>query len=698
MRTLKNFLMLGLLPILALAFVGCENNNPDGPNGPTPVKDSVIKLNEETVSASYGGGSVMVSYSIENPHSGEKISVKAEDNWVGDFDTSFTGAFSMVVKPNDTGAVRQTLVTVSYRYAEDVTFVLKQGTKLNAGFVIENVSAVDEYYSFTVNVLPTDKKTPFIMMSSDVFYLSSFPNGGTDEELYNDDMGYFGWLGSYYGESALDVLHARVKVGDQNNVTLGEGTPGLKYVFYAYYVDYETGARLSDIERLEITIMHPEMHELDFTFTHEVDGPSAHTSAVPAQEVENYYFDVISVDEVNWAIDLGFTAEDYLKVWWAQTVVDRLEDNYTVDQIIGESTCVGVDEDGNPRSEYFYELAAGVDYYIFGFEIDSTNALCISKPKYEKFTSGYPEPSDNKISITVGEVSAYTASLSFTTTNNDHYVAGWETAEEWVSYGSNDAERMEYMMSNIAFEYLHGNTSTMAKGLVPDTEYVAYAFGMRGGVATTGLTTDRFTTSSPNAGKVSISMNEEVTYYRPDEIAEHDNVKWGHLASTDYQNKAIVAVEWIFSSPYYRCYSSNCYNWEGYNWEYDDEQYINGLIWNIEKGLITDTTFTYTDILWENRHVWTAIVVDEDGNYSSLYKREMYAEQSKAGDPAEFCEWWEACEENQNSGGLQSLVIEKSSASETPLFRAKSQRFRASQYEASNNNVPEDVETIYASR
>ena len=696
MRTLKNLLMFALLPIFALT-VGCEQN-PNVEENPVVEKDSTITLKESTITMNYGGGSVFVNYSIENPHAGEKISVKAEDSWVGGFDTSYTGAFQMVVEPNDSGAVRQTLVTVSYRYAEDVTFVVKQGTKLNAGFVIENVSAVGEYYSYTVNVLPTDKNTPFIMMSADLFYLSSFPNGGTDEELYDDDMGYFGWLGSYYGESALDVLHARVRVGDQRNLTIGEGTPGMKYVFYAYYVDYETGARLSDIERLEITIMHPDMHELAFEFGYEVDGPSAHTSAVPAQEVENYYFDVISVEEVNWAVGLGYTAEDYIKVWWAQTVVDRIADNYTIDQIIGESTCVGVDEDANPRSQYFYELAAGVDYYIFAFEIDSANALCISTPMYEKFTSGFPEPSDNQLGITIGEVSAYTANLSFTATNNDHYVAGWETAELWATYGSNDAERMEYMMRNIAFEYLHGNVSTLAKGLTPETEYVAYAFGMRGGVATTGLTTKSFTTSSPNAGKVSISMNEEVTYYRPDEIAEYDNIKWGHLASTDYQEKAIVAVEWLFSSPYYRYYTSNCYNWEGYNWEYDDTQYINGLIWNIDQNLITSSTLTYTPILWENRHVWTAMAVDEDGNYSPLYKREIYAVPSKAGKAQEFVDWWEACEENQNSGGLQSLVIEKSSASETPLFRAKSQRFRASQYEASNNNVPEDVETICASR
>ncbi len=669
-----------------MAFVGCEKNNPDGPDGPTPVKDSVIKLAQQTVSTNYGGGTVMVSYTIENPHAGEKISVKAEDSWVGGFDTSFTGAFKMVVEPNDSGAARQTLVTVSYRYAEDVTFVLKQDTKLNAGFVIENVSAVGEYYSYTVNVLPTNKTTPFIMMSADVFYIHEFPNGGTDEELYEDDMAYFAYLGAFYNQSALDVLQTRVKLGDQNNLTLGEGTPGLKYVFYAYYVDVETGMRLSDIERLEITIMHPEMHELDFEFGYEVDGPSADTSAVPATTVENYYFDVMSEDELNWAAEVGFSKEEYIKIWWAQTVVDRMKD-YSIEQILAESTCVGENPDGTPRSEFFYELAAGTKYYLFAFEIDSTNALCVSTPKYETFTTGYPEPSSNVITINIDEASAYTANITFNTTNNDHYVAGWETAEEWVSYGSNDAERMEYMIRNIGFEYLHGTQSAKATGLTPLTEYVVYAFGMRGGVATTGLTTTRFTTSDPNAGKVSIRMNEEVSYYRADEIAECDPAKWGHLDTTENQEKAIVAVEWILSSPYYRCFTTNCYNWEGYNWEYDDTQYINGLIWNIDQNLITSSTFTYTPILWENRHVWTAMAVDEDGNYSPLYKREIYAEQSKVGPAQEFVDWWEACEEEQNSGGLQSLVIEKSSI-DTPLFRTKTQRFRASQYELTENPVP----------
>ena len=693
MRTLKNLLMFALLPIFALT-VGCEQN-PNVEDNPVVEKDSTITLKESTITMSYGGGSVFVNYSIENPHAGEKISVKAEDSWVGGFDTSYTGAFQMVVEPNDSGAVRQTLVTVSYRYAEDVTFVVKQDTKLNASFVIENISAVDEYYSYTVNVLPTNKQAPFIMMSADVFYLHELPNGGTDEELYSDDMSYFGYLGALHNMSALEVLQVRARLGDQRNLTLGNSVPGQKYVFYAYYVDVETGARLSDIERLEITVKHPALDELDFTFETTVDGPSADTSAVPATEVENYYFDVISEAELDWAAEVGFTKEEYLKVWWAEIVVNRMNQE-TVEDILADSTCVGENPDGSPRSEFFYELAAGTNYYIFAFEIDSTNALCVSTPKYQSFVTGYPEPSENVIGINIGEVSAYTAEISFTTTNNDHYVAGWETAENWVAYGSNDAERMEFMMRTIAFDYLHGNVSTTAKKLTPETEYVAYAFGMRGGVATTGLTTKNFTTSDPNAGKVTISMNENLTYYRADEIADVDSTKWGFLASVDYQESAIVAIEWQFSSPYYRTFAFDCYNWEGRTDEYTDQQYIDHLIYMIENGHDTGATFTYYLLPWENRCVFHATCVDEDGNYSKLYKREMRPLQSQAGDAQEFVDWWTQCEEDQNSGGLQSLVIEKSSI-DTPLFRTKTQRFRASQYELSNN-APEDVETILASR
>ena len=77
-------------------------------------------------------------------------------------------------------------------------------------------------------------------------------------------------------------------------------------------------------------------------------------------------------------------------------------------------------------------------------------------------------------------------------------------------------------------------------------------------------------------------MNEELTYYRADEIAEIDSTKWGFMADSYYQEFAIVAMEWQFSSPYYRTFAFDCYNWEGRTDEYTDQQYIDHLIFMIE--------------------------------------------------------------------------------------------------------------------
>ena len=108
MRTLKNFLMMGLMPIVALALVvGC-NEQPEGTDQPGPgpelVKDSTIKLGKTEVSASLAGGTYLIEYSIENPHQGEKISAEAAESWVKDFNYGITGALGFTVEANPTDA------------------------------------------------------------------------------------------------------------------------------------------------------------------------------------------------------------------------------------------------------------------------------------------------------------------------------------------------------------------------------------------------------------------------------------------------------------------------------------------------------------------------------------------------------------------------------------------------------------------
>lgn len=687
MRRIKDLLMLGLMPVMCLALaVGC---NPEPDPTPEVEKDSVIKVKNSTVTAGIGGGSCFIEYEIQNPHSGEQITATADADWVSNFDCSLSGAIKCTIEPNDEANGRECTVTLKYRYAEDVTVTIRQGARLNASFSLENVDTSD-YYSYTIDVIPSDNTKPFIMMSADVEYVANFENGGTDEELYNDDMDYFGYLGSFYGQSAIDVLNVRARLGAQRNITLGNATPGMTYIFYAYYVDLTSGARISDITRFEIVVGHPELSNVSFDFDYEIAGPAAWTEALAQGEVGDYYFDVMSAAELNWAeVTYGYTKEQYIQRWWAGTVVAMMND-MRIDEILGSCTCAGTNADGSPRSEYVYELAANTEYYLFAFTLDTNSALATSVPVYTTFTTGMPEQSSNVITIDITDITSYTARFNYTTTNNDHYVAGWETADLWATYGNNDAERVEYLLSHFGYEYIHGNFSYNETGLDPDTDYVAYAFGMQGGVQTTALFTANFRTRGANAGSVSIAV-KDLGYYDPADIATYPGYEF--FGSEYYQSWAIMPIEFEFSSPDHGMYAFDVHDWEGRNDEYPDEQYINHLIWMFDNGQNCTATHTYFMIPWEHRCVLSAMVIDNDGNYSDLYKRELYFTYDGAGDAADYVAWWD---NYQNGGaGLQSCVIEN----ERP-FRVKqagASRVAASQMTFEKSVVVAEVDSVVAS-
>ena len=144
MKALKNFLLLGLMPIMALvALAGCE---PDAPN---VEKDSAINLKQKEVSVGLSGGTCFVEYEIVNPHDDASISVECEAEWISDFNTQSADVIRFSVAANESEQAREALVTVKYLYAEDATFLVKQGSKNEGTFAFENVDVTSDYFSIT---------------------------------------------------------------------------------------------------------------------------------------------------------------------------------------------------------------------------------------------------------------------------------------------------------------------------------------------------------------------------------------------------------------------------------------------------------------------------------------------------------------------------------------------------------------------
>ena len=664
MRTAKNFLMMAFMPIMAFALlVGCTESPKDEPTpgpGPGPVveKDSTIKLGKTTISASLAGGTYLIEYTIENPHQGEKISAEAAESWVKNFNYGITGALGFEVEANPTDAERECLVTVKYRYAEDVVFTVKQGAAVKAGFALENVSAT--YFDYTVDVIPENKSLPYIVMSAAPEYIvaSGFETG---EDYYEDDIAYFAWLGQFYGKSAAQVMQERAKVGDQRGITVSGATSGVPYTFYCYYFDYDSGALLSEVAMFTVETPRPEKVAVEFTMeTEVVDGCMVKASVVPVNYEGDYYFDVLNKALIDSYLEdptmaqFLTTKERVVEYWWSTSVQAMMQD-MSADQILANYTCVGTNPDGSPKSYYEFELLANSTYYLFAYAMEG-NAFCCSEPQIIEVQTGNVSMSDNVITPAVSKITARTAHFTFTPTNDDYYVAGWEKASDWATYGNNDAERQQYLIENMDYYLLKGAQSTDVLDLESDTEYVLYAFGSRGGVATTSaIFTQTFKTKSGEAGNVQISF-ADLGYYDA-----ADFVNWsGYEYLSNYSGFAILPIEVKFSDEEHGEWFQVIYDWTGRSDVYTDQQYMDTLVWHINEHGGMTATHTYTFIEFNREYEIAAVVLDTEGQFSSLYRQWVKPTYDGCGDAADYVAWWDAYQESQNSGpGLQSLSADQ---------------------------------------
>ena len=690
MRKFIDFVKFGVLPLLFITLgVACtENNKTDEPNGPDFQKDSVIKLSKTTVSVGVGGGSQLLEYTIENPHQGEKISAEAAEEWVNGFNYGITGALQFNVDANDGTEPRECLVTLKYRFAEDVVFTVKQSARTSAGFKLENVTS--DLFSYTVDVIPDDKTAPYIVMSADATYIvqSGFE---TPEDFYEDDIFYFGWLGQFYGKDAVGVMQERSRVGDERGITIGDAVSGIPHTFYCYYFDYATGALISDIAMFEIVTKEPEKIDVQFNVEYTVEGPLVKADVTPVSYDGTYYFDMLNglvADSYLESFDfLNNDPAEAVEYYWSNAV-GTMSQSMSYDEIVSFYNCQGEYEDGTPRSHYEFELLANHDYYLFAFAMEE-HGLPRSKPQIVKITTGDVEPSDNEITASVSNVTAQSATISFTTSNDDYYIAGWEKASDWATFGNNDAERQQYLLTNRSFELIKGDYSQNVIGLEPETDYVLYAFGSRGGVATTDyIATATFKTRKVSGGLASVEIVDN-GYYAASDLATISGFEF--FGGEYYNGKMILPLEFKITGEY-SAFFNTIWDWTGRTDIYDDQQYRDNLVWSLNEYGTMSTDKSYTILNNDSYYEIVALVVDQYGDFSDVAKLSVSTSYNGAKtDPSEFEAWWNG----DNDVELQSLVYNDEPKQ---LFRNKISGRKASEMTFERERVVVEADVNLATR
>lgn len=95
-----------LMSVLAFLLVSCSKDE--------KMAEPVLVIDQESVDVPSTGGTASVTYSLENPVEGERFSISADDEWVGQFNQDEEGVISFEVGQNTGQEARETAVVVKY--------------------------------------------------------------------------------------------------------------------------------------------------------------------------------------------------------------------------------------------------------------------------------------------------------------------------------------------------------------------------------------------------------------------------------------------------------------------------------------------------------------------------------------------------------------------------------------------------------
>ena len=616
--------LMTLLPIGALLFAfGCKETPIDESK---PNYTSVININTVEVSADSKGGSFTVEYTITSPVEGTLPTAKSDVDWVTNIESEKYGIISFDVAASDVDEERIATITVSYPNAKDVPFfVVQKPATILGGFDIKLVE--QNYNDCYVSVTPEATDAPYLI---GLFTMEEYEEFDleNDDYLYDYHIDQLVTEGAWYGYTPEMAIDMSAKEGIISSIRLKGLIAGEKYLFMACYYDTKTYERIGDICRFEFNAKTPVTEERAFTFDIDVDSSDVDITVTPDSNVVRYYFDVmprVVVDRES--EEFGLTTAEYFKGWWANVSGQDIGADTPASTIYENYCSAGVDNGS-------FQLLADTEYYVFAFEVNP-EAACISEPKFEVFTTGSVARADLKLTLSVNNITSCGARVTIEASNRkDPYVAGLTTKDVWDSFGTTEEELLDGILNTYTFnEYAYGDGEfSENKNLTPKTTYIFFAFGYKGGVATTDLFYIEFTTLSdiPSDSDVYVKL---IGYFNAKEIKELDP---SFIFDTlDLYDFAICPIELVSNDDDASLYYYNWHIWPDSDlaWVTDDNRKGRMLYWG-ERPKYFWTILTYEAEAW-----FGAMALDAEGYYSEQYLHRMDVTRDGVSDAQLFIDW-----------------------------------------------------------
>ena len=462
----------------AVAVMSCEEvvNEPEKPQEDQTPAAPVIQLAMSEVSLASDGTAVNVAYVIENPVEGQKISVSNDAEWLT-VSTAKARMLTFSAGLNETGAVRETQVVVSYEGAEDITVDVSQDFFVNPlTITISDVTATGVVFS----VDTTDPEMTWIPM---VTYKESFEWFESADELFKNDLEYFDYLADIQDMTRSQFLEMMTAVGSLKDIKLDGLDPSTDFVLYAYGITLE-GRRTTDIVSMPFRTEDPYEGDITFTFEVEENDYILNYSIYPSHTGVPYYYGVATKDEVEiWKSKYSNNLRQAIQTEVIDAEIKELLD---LQFIKGPEDYYAIYNESNVVDWGYYELKAATTYVLYAVKWDQKCVLTGPVSTYEH-TSQSVGASGNQITLQVSNITQSSADAVATVTNDDPYVVMPVRTSEVANMTDEEifvyvTDKYDYIVSEYTYTGDHSKTYSRMR---PDTEYTMLAFGYKAGTMTT---------------------------------------------------------------------------------------------------------------------------------------------------------------------------------------------------------------------
>lgn len=456
--------------MLLISLAACEE---------VEIFDTKFDLDGNVVEAAIEGGDYEISYTLSNAQAEGRFEWESSCGWV-EVNSIADGKVSLSVETNETGEPRDALVDIKY---------LPLGLKKTINVYQAGPDGQQEYFTISIDKLYENsaylKISPENINSN--YIISNISDGlfmemSSDKEIFDHIMQEYKDAAESHGMDLMDYMHqsGALRKG-VSSVFFDWLNVGAGYNAVAVGVSQE-GFMSTPVTVLKYSTESYQVGGTTFEVHAEVQLPNANITIDPSDENVYYYYVCVLKDEFE---QTGLSAAQYIQ--------NEIYENLHAFGFSTQQFNPDVFAKKGSYSTRISNLTASSEYLFLVCAVKE-RALIDSEVTEFEFETESVQPSDNIITVSVDNVTKFSAEYHVRTTNDDPYVCICVAKSEIE--GKTEDEIFTYLSENYSMKgYSYkGDMDEFIEPLEPETEYAFVAFGYFAGVKTTDMVYEYFKT------------------------------------------------------------------------------------------------------------------------------------------------------------------------------------------------------------